>query len=50
MAILAIKQIQVLLELLQEDQDLRPYVKTLTPEERQAIVFVLVQLNKDVKS
>ena len=47
MEILAVKQIRILLDLLEEDADIRPYLATLSVEDKISIVFVLNQLVKE---
>ena len=48
MEVLAIRQLRILLDLLEEEADILPYVATLTPDERLAIIFVLIQLRNGV--
>jgi hypothetical protein len=48
MEVLAAKQIRVLLDLIEEDAPLQPYISTLTGEQKQAIVFVLIHLKNGV--
>jgi hypothetical protein len=49
MEVLAIKQVRILLDLVEEDADLVPYIATISPEHRLAILFLLKHIIKDIK-
>lgn len=50
MEVLAIRQLRILLDLLEEDAEILPYISTLSGEEKCAVMFILVHLKNGVEN